>query len=64
MTTTITKEQAESLAVNYNAFVEASRDKDALGRRVWAKGLKTIQQEIGVIMVDDKRLNFWINQAS
>ena len=63
MQNTITQGQAISLAVNYNAYQEATRDKDELGLRVWARGLKDIQQETGVSLVDDESLNFWINRA-
>ena len=63
MQNTITQEQAQSLAVNYSAYQEATHDKDELGLRVWARGLKDIQQETGVSLVDDESLNFWINRA-
>ena len=61
---TITQEQAQSLAVNYHAYHQASHDKDALGLRVWSRGLKAIQQETGITLVDDESLEFWINQAA
>ena len=64
MTNTITKEQAKSLAVYYQAYEEAYHDKDAFGIRVWGRGLKDIQQETGIILVSDESLEFWINQAA
>jgi len=64
MSNTITKEQAKSLAVNYAAYEEAYHDKDAFGIRVWGRGLKDIQQETGITLIDDENLEFWINQAA
>ena len=64
MQNTITKGQAKSLAVNYCAYQEASHDKDRLGLRVWSRGLKAIQQETGITLVDDENLDFWINRAA
>ena len=64
MKPTITKEQATSLAVNYQSYLEASRDRDYLGLYAWGSSLKTIQQEIGITLVDDTTLDFWINRAA
>ena len=62
MKPTITKEQAESLAVNYESYLVANRAQNMLGLHFWGSGLKTIQQETGITLIDNEDIDHWLNQ--
>jgi len=52
----ITKEQARSLAICYNAYHEECEKDNALGMRVWARLLIESQIETGVDLMSSELL--------
>lgn len=49
----MTKAQAKSLAVRYNAYVQAYQSDDLNGIVVWGPMLEEIQRETGVVMMSN-----------
>ena len=63
MTKMISKTQAKSLAISYNAFCEAMDDDDILGQRVWGSDLLDVQNETGITLVKTITLKKCLNIA-
>ncbi len=49
----MTKAQAKSLAIRYNAYVQAYQSDDYNGVVVWGPMLEEIQQQTGVVMMSN-----------
>lgn len=61
---TITKSQAEALAVAYEAYWEARNNKDLDSMKTWARILKSIQDETGCQLHSDRYLDEVLNLTS
>lgn len=64
MTNTISKKQAERLAVSYAAWCEAVQSDDDLGVVVYGEMLLKIQNETGVVMRREYHIKRLISHCS
>jgi len=55
----MTKKQARTLAVSYNAFQEARKEDDENGTHVWTGILCRAQRETGVELIPFNELAYW-----
>ena len=60
---TVTKQQAERLATDYNAFNKAYAEDDNLGTVVWGRMLLETQGELGIVMYTESLLKSIIRSA-
>ena len=60
---TITKQQAERLATDYNAFNTAYKEDDNLGIVVWGRLLLETQAELGIEMYTESLVKSMVRSA-
>lgn len=61
MKKTLTKIQAENLAISYSAFNDAVKTTNPTLQKVWARLLKNSQEETGIEMTSVAVLDFYMN---
>ena len=58
------KNDVTSLAIQYNAFMSAVKERDWCGIYIWSIALKDTQDLLGIELQDPNRLLFWYNRAN
>lgn len=59
----LTKETAKSLAVSYEAFLDAMKDDRKSGLRVWGLQLLEAQRETGIVLLSEDAIRPQIERA-
>ena len=58
------KNDVTSLAIQYNAFMSAVKERDWCGIYIWSIALKDTQDLLDIELQDPHRLLFWYNRAN